>query len=139
MEVGKLEAVVGQSPAQMRQAVRAFLDSYKDIEKDKLNNDLERISKVINELKKVEGLEPEVTRLQILQSDVYLAVYQEYLAAKALMAIDFTNDNCGLTYTDIIDKQLNICEYMIKSDDSTNCLPSYIKLKGIKWDELKKK
>jgi hypothetical protein len=44
----------------MRQAVRAFLDSYKDIEKDKLNNDLERISKVINELKKVEGLEPEV-------------------------------------------------------------------------------
>lgn len=44
----------------------------------------------------------QVTRLQILQSDVYLAVYQEYLAAKALMAIDFTNDNCGLTYTDII-------------------------------------
>lgn len=88
----------------------------------------------------------QATKLQILQSDVYLSVYQEYLAAKALMAIDYSNDNCGLSAAEIIvahrhiqDKQLNICEYMIKADDTTNCQNAYIKLKGVKWDDLKKK
>lgn len=68
MDVAKLEAAIGtkpvhagQSPAQMRQTVRAFLDSHKDTEKEKLKDATDRISKIIAELRKVEGLEPEVS------------------------------------------------------------------------------
>ena len=59
--IGTALLISGQSPAQMRQVVRAYLDSHQTGEKDKLKNDQESISKVIGLLKNVEGLEPEVT------------------------------------------------------------------------------
>jgi hypothetical protein len=40
----------------------------------------------------------EITKLLIFQSDINLAIYEEFLAAKNLMLIDFANEHNGLTF-----------------------------------------
>jgi hypothetical protein len=46
-----------------------------------------------------------VTQLQILQSDINLDIYEEFLAAKSLLAIDFSNESNGLTFAEAIVKK----------------------------------